>query len=193
MSKLILASKSPYRKELLNKLNIPFECIDPKFNEIPLKNIYINPKVLTQKLAIGKAKAVTEFIQDAVIIGSDQVCSINGKILGKTGCLKKSFEQLKMMQGKTHQLITSYCILAGDQEIVRTNITELEMRQLSDEQIKKYLSIDNPIDCAGSYKLELNGIGLMKNIKTEDHTAIIGIPLMQLGNDLEGVGFRLFV
>jgi len=191
MKEIILASKSPYRKELLQRLGIKFSCVDSDFDEDSLKNIISNPEELTQKLAISKAQSVLNTHKDAIVIGSDQVCYHNGNILGKTGSFDKSFEQLKSMQGSEHSLITSYCILSSDKQIVKTNITKLEMRELTDGQIKNYLSTDNPVDCAGSYKLELNGIGLMKNIETSDYTAIIGLPLIDLANELNNLGIMV--
>jgi len=188
MKEIILASKSVYRKQLLERLGIAFTCSESDFDETPLKKSIKDPVELTQKLAIAKAQKVQMLHNHAIIIGSDQVCYHNGKVLGKTGSIDKSFEQLKSMQGSTHELITSYCILFDGQEIVRTNITKLEMRKLSDLQIKNYLSSDNPVDCAGSYKLELNGISLMSNIETSDYTAIIGLPLVCLANDLNKIG-----
>ncbi|MBD64504.1 MAG: septum formation protein Maf [Halobacteriovoraceae bacterium] len=192
MKKLILASKSPYRKEILAKIGVPFECVSSGFDEDELKKTYSDPQVLTQKLAIGKAQAIEANFQGAVIIGSDQVCHVDGKILGKTGNIADSLEQLKLLQDRTHELVTSYCLLYQGEFKVRTNVTKLTMRKLSESQLKNYLSIDNPIDCAGSYKLELNGIGLMKKVETEDYTAIIGLPLVALTNDLEELGFSVF-
>ena len=112
-------------------------------------------------------------------------------ILGKTGSLDKSYEQLMKMQGQEHTLITSYCILSKDNEVIRTNITKLKMRSLNSLQVKNYLREDNPIDCAGSYKLELKGISLMEKIETSDHTAIVGLPLIMLGNDLSDLGHQI--
>ena len=191
MKEIILASKSPYRKELLQRLGIDFTCINSEYDESILKNKMKDPRELAQKLAIGKARNIQDHHKSSIIIGSDQVCCHDGIILGKTGSIAKSFEQLKSMQGSEHQLITSYCLLFDDQEIVRTNTTKLVMRSLTDQQIKNYLSADNPIDCAGSYKLELNGISLMSDIQTTDYTAIIGLPLIQLANDLNSIGVNI--
>lgn len=181
---LILASKSPYRKELLERLGLSFRCVDPQYDEAPLKKLISNPEKLTQELSIGKAQAVLKLNQNSVIIGSDQVCHIEGEILGKTGSYEKSILQLEKLSGKKHELITSYAIMNNEKTIIKTNITQLFMRKLTTYQIKNYLSADNPIDCAGSYKLELKGISLMEKIITEDYTAIIGLPLISLANEL---------
>jgi septum formation protein len=191
MKEIILASKSPYRKELLERLGIEFTCVNSSYDESILKKTIINPEDLTQKLATGKAKKVQENHKSSIIIGSDQVCYHDSMILGKTGSIEKSFHQLKSMQGSEHLLVTSYCILFEDKEIIRTVTTKLEMRSLTDLQINNYLRQDNPIDCAGSYKLELNGISLMKNIQTTDYTAIIGLPLIHLANDLIDIGVSI--
>ena len=191
MMRIILASKSPYRKELLKRLGIEFECVNSHLDENLLKSEIKDPVKLTQALALEKAKIVAKEYNDAVVIGSDQVAHLGQEILGKTGSYEGSIEQLLKLQGKNHELITSYAIIFKGKELVRTNKTTLTMRRLDISQIKKYLSNDNPIDCAGSYKLELNGISLFKNIETSDHTAIIGLPLIELGNDLNDLGISI--
>lgn len=188
MSKIILASQSPYRKELLQRLGVPFETSPSEFDEDKLKKNITDPLKLTQELARAKAKVVQEKFPDAIIVGSDQVCHLKGEILGKSGSIDKSFQQLSKLSGKMHELITSYAILHNDKEVIKTNTTRLYMRNLTNVQVKKYLRKDNPIDCAGSYKLELNGISLFKKIETDDHTAIIGLPLIELANDLINFG-----
>lgn len=191
MNRLILASSSPYKKELLSRLGIDFECIDSDVDEDLYKETTKDPLRLTQILAKKKAEAVYATRQDAVIIGADQVCCFQDMILGKTGSIEKSYEQLMLIQGQEHSLITSYCLLSQGTEVMRTNVTRLKMRPLTSEQIKSYLRLDNPIDCAGSYKLELKGISLMEEIDTTDHTAIVGLPLIMLGNDLNNYGFQV--
>ncbi len=188
---IILASKSPYRKQLLEQLGIEFKCVDSNFDEDGLKSSISDPIKLTQELARQKALAVAKHHPKALIIGSDQVCYFEGQILGKTGNLDLSLAQLKKMQGKSHQIITSYAIMNNYNATTHTNVTTLFMRQLSEKQIKKYLSADNPIDCAGSYKLEMKGISLFSKIKTEDHTAIIGLPLLSLADDLNKLGVQV--
>lgn len=190
MKKLILASKSPYRKELLERLGVPFETRASGFDEAPLKTQIKDPVELTQKLSIGKAKAANP-TSDELVIGSDQICYFQGQFLGKPGTLENAAKQLESLSGKEHQLITSYVILGVDTQIVRTNTTTLKMRQLNRDQIKNYLNADNPVDCAGAYKLELKGISLMQDIETTDHTAITGLPLLELARDLVELGYEI--
>ncbi|MAX67856.1 MAG: nucleoside triphosphate pyrophosphatase [Bacteriovoracaceae bacterium] len=191
MKRIILASNSPYRKALLERLGINFTCLNSNLDESILKEKIQDPQELTRQLALEKAKNIAKNHKEALVIGSDQVCHFKGQILGKTGNLEDSFKQLTYLQGHTHELITSYAIIDNNVEIVKTNITTLHMRELNDLQIKKYLSADNPIDCAGSYKLELNGISLFKKIETEDQTAIIGLPLLSLADDLISLGHTI--
>jgi septum formation protein len=191
MTRIILASKSPYRKQLLNRLGLEFDCIDSGLDESIIKAQISEPIELTQELSKEKARIIAKRQPEAIIIGSDQVCHFNGKILGKTGSYEGSLSQLMMLQGKKHQLVTSYVIITPSSEIVKTNITTLHMRNLNESQVKKYLSADNPIDCAGSYKLELNGISLFNKIETEDQTAIIGLPLISLSDDLISLGHSI--
>ena len=189
--KIILASASPYKKELLMRLGINFESIDSKIDEDFYKAQNKDPINLTQILATKKAEAIHQHHQDAVIIGADQICLFQGKILGKTHSIEKSYEQLMDMQSREHSLITSFCILSGSKKVIKTNTTILKMKSLTSAQIKNYLRKDNPIDCAGSYKLELKGISLMEKIETDDHTAIVGLPLIMLGNELTKLGFEV--
>lgn len=190
MAKIILASSSPYRKALLERLGITFDCVSPDVDEDKYKEKINNPVELAQTLAKLKAQAVFEKNKDCIVIGSDQLLSFEGKTYGKPKTATRAFEQLRKLSGKTHKLITSYCVLHPSGEHIETNITKLEMRELSDDLIKNYLSEDNPIDCAGSYKLELKGISLFKAIRTDDHTAIIGLPLLSLGTYLATLGIN---
>lgn len=191
MTKVILASKSPYRKQLLERLNFDFDCMNSDFDERPLKEKINDPYELTRQLSVAKARAIEKNYPTSIIIGSDQVCYFEGEILGKTGNYEKSLKQLAHMSGKEHELYTSYAIIFNGKQILHTNITKLKMKNLTELQLKKYLSTDNPIDCAGSYKLELKGISLMEEIDTVDETAIIGIPILSLSKDLSKLGITI--
>ena len=191
MKEIILASKSPYRKELLERLGIKFKCIPSDFDESELKKELKDPTELSQKLSFHKAQSLQKSHPESLIIGSDQVCYFKDKFLSKTGSKALSIKQLDRLQGSVHYLYTSYCILYENKKIHHTNVTRLSMKPLSLNQLKSYVETDNPIDCAGSYKLEKNGISLMNDIETTDSTAIVGLPLIQLSKDLEQFGIMI--
>ena len=191
MTRIILASGSKYRKELLERLGIDFECISPNIDEDKLKDTIKDPVELSKELSRLKAQEIFKDNQDALVIGSDQVCFYQGKILGKSGSIEKSYQTLSTLSGNEHILATAYTIMYEDQVLTNVNTTKLKMKKFDGEFIKKYLSLDNPIDCAGSYKLELYGIALFSKIETTDHTAIIGLPLIELSLDLEKLGISL--
>lgn len=188
---IILASSSPYRQELLRRLGVKFSAQAPDVDEDAYKKKIPDPHLLAQTLAKVKAQALQIQFPKAIVIGGDQLLSFEGEILGKAHTVKNAFTQLQRLSGKTHELITSMCVLHPDGEELSTITTKMSMRQLSDDAIKNYLISDNPIDCAGSYKLELKGIALFEKIDTPDHTAIIGLPLITLGNILTGLGVDL--
>jgi septum formation protein len=185
---IILASSSPYRKTLLEKLNLSFQSISPDIDEDSFKKNISDPILLAQKLAYEKANKIAQKYQNSIVIGSDQILTIDHKVLGKTNNIQKSLEQLQYLRGKTHQLITAVCVISPVKKIEFYDSTLLSMKELTDQQLKNYLSLDNPIDCAGSYKLEEKGIGLFSRIESKDHTAIIGLPLIELSLALEKLG-----
>jgi septum formation protein len=188
---LILASTSRYRGELLAQLKLPFEAIAPGVNEEEFKNGERSPQELARELAFRKAEAVFKRRPEALVIGSDQVCTLDGEILSKPGLVERAQEQLLKMQGKSHELITAVCLMLPDQVIQFENHTRLFMRPLTQEQIASYVAGDLPLDCAGSYKLESQGIKLFERIEMDDHTSIIGLPLIQLNNHLLSLGYPL--
>lgn len=188
--KLVLASTSRYRQELLKRLGIEFTAQAPSFDEEKHKDSRLAPQALAEKLAFGKAQSLA--CEGKVIIGGDQLVAFENQILGKSHSAEKAFEQLKKMQGKTHQLITAVCVFDGHISHSFTNITLMKMKSLSDLQIKKYIELDNPVDCAGSYKIELHGIGLFEAIETSDFTAIQGLPLIELSKILKNSGLDVF-
>lgn len=188
---LILASQSKYRQSLLSEAGFIFQALPPQVNEDSFKQQIDDPVQLTRKLAYEKAKSLNLHRQpNVVVVGSDQVGFIDGKRIDKPGDRKQNIQQLMSMAGKTHQLITSLCVLSEVGECYYTDITHMTMRALSEEQISEYVSMDNPMDCAGGYKLEKAGICLFESIKTEDHTAIIGLPMLGLTNILIKLGYK---
>jgi septum formation protein len=186
---LILASTSTYRSQLLSQLGWPFENVAPCVDEDMVKKTGMLPHELAHTLGMMKAQAVFIRYPDACVIGSDQVCHLEGEILGKPHTAQKAIEQLSFMQGKTHELITSVTVMNSERTESFTNITRLTMRELSLAEIESYVLFDKPLDCAGSYKLESRGIKLFSKIEMNDHTAIIGLPLVELTSTLLKLGY----
>lgn len=178
--KIILASSSKYRKQLLERLDIQFDCVSPNIDENTDPNI--SPKKNAVELSIKKAKEVAKTNPDSIIIASDQLCSLNGKILGKPGNFDNAFKQLKDSSGQKVKFYTGLCVLHQESEKMMTHCdtTTVYFRELADQQITQYLHKDKPYDCAGSFKAESLGICLFKKIKNTDPTALIGLPLIKL-------------
>ena len=188
---LILASTSKYRQQLLAQLGISFTAIAPDFNEDLLKDKGLAPAELSKELAKNKAISVFNHHPESCVIGSDQVCVVGNQILSKPKTTEKAIEQLLHLQGQSHELMTSVCLLFPGGQIQFTNQTSLTMRKLSEEEIIRYVKADQPLDCAGSYKLESLGIKLFESLSMTDHTAIIGLPLIELNNHLLRIGYNL--
>lgn len=189
---LILASTSPYRRELLARLRVSFECEAPGVDEGLVQRAGGTPIEIAEKLALLKAKAVAARHPGAIVIGGDQVAALGGTILGKPGSAERASEQLLLLQGQTHELVTAIVVIdqAG---LVRTytEVARLTMRPLGREEINRYVAADNPIDCAGSYKLESLGIALFDQIAAVDHTAIVGLPLLATARLLRECGLQV--
>jgi septum formation protein len=179
--KIILASSSPYRKKLMEQLNISFTQKNPTVDEEELKKkAPVSIPDLPLYLARQKAESLVGRSMKDITIGCDQMGLLKGQPLGKPGSKDKAVEQLKKMQGKTHQLITSIAVHCGGKWEFHTDVTHLHMKALTEEQIRKYIDLDNPVHSAGSYKIESLGLALFEDIETRDHTAIIGLPMMAL-------------
>ena len=188
---LILGSTSRYRKELLNRLRIPFETASPDVDETPHSNE--SPKDLALRLALAKARAVALKHPDAVVIGSDQVADLDGIPLGKPGNHTNAILQLQRMRGKTvifQTALSVVCIATGYE---RTDLAEVKVkfRDLSDAEIETYLRAEEPYDCAGSAKSEGLGIALLDAIDNDDPTALIGLPLIRTCQMLREAGVKL--
>lgn len=191
--RLILASQSPYRKALLENLGLSFISDRPLADEEELKMRGPTDLVeLTRFLSFHKANSLRAKYLDAVILGSDQLAEVDGQRLDKPGSHAKAFEQLQRMQGRSHRLITSLCVLAPTSTFTFTDITTLHMRKLSNSQIESYLIQDNPYDCAGSYKIERGGMALIERLETGDPSAIQGLPLISLTSALLQLGIPLW-
>jgi septum formation protein len=187
---LILASTSPYRRELLERLGVPFTCVPPACDEEALKRPELAPRALAELLARAKADSIAADRPDAVVIGSDQVCALDERVLGKPGSPEGARAQLAALSGREHRLITAVAVVHGPRALRHTEIAVLAMRPLSAGQIARYVDRDRPFDCAGSYKLERAGISLLERIECGDHTAITGLPLMTLARMLGEFGFE---
>jgi len=192
IAQIILASQSPYRKELLGRIVSPFISLAPDVDEEILKGQITNPKLLAQKLAALKCQDIFSHHQDSIVIGSDQVLEFEDVTLGKPGSHERALQQLQILQGKTHRLLTAVHIMAGTEVIHFMNETSLKMKSFSRPQLEQYLLADKPYDCAGSYKIESKGIGLFENIDCSDFTAIVGLPLIELSKALASLGWKEF-
>ncbi|MCB0415537.1 MAG: septum formation protein Maf [Bdellovibrionales bacterium] len=183
--KILLASSSPYRKLQLENLGLQFDQASPLFDEESLKNTGLAPQELVQLLAVKKAESLKTQYPDHIIIGSDQLLEFKGKIYGKPGSPDKALEQLRLLSGKTHSLMTSICALYKNEVKIHTDITQLQLKPLNKTQIHKYIELDNPLDCAGSYKIESKGLLLMQSIQSEDFSSIQGLPILKLFSFLD--------
>jgi septum formation protein len=186
---LILASTSPYRRALLERLGVPFRCRRPLIDEEVIKRENLPPQALAERLAVVKALSLRDAESEATIIGGDQVAVCAGQIFGKPGTLRLAEEQLRRLAGKSHQLITAVAVAHRGQVLTHTDITTLRMRQLSPSEIECYVAADRPVDCAGSYKIEERGIALFEAIDTHDPSAITGLPLIALAQILREFGY----
>src|SRR4051812_12326739 len=176
---IILASQSPYRKAQLENFGLKFRAVSPKVDEEQLKASGPQDLIeLTRFLAFQKATSLQKDFPDAVILGSDQLAEIDGERLDKPGSIERAEAQLARLQGRSHRLITSLSVVAPSATYTFTDITSLHMRELSAGEIKRYVQIDNPLDCAGSYKIERAGMGLIERLETQDPSAIQGLPLI---------------
>jgi len=188
---LVLGSTSRYRRELLSRLNVPFEVAAPDADETPLPGE--PPALLALRLALAKAQAVAAKFPQAVVIGSDQVADLHGQPLGKPGTHERAVVQLRQMRGQTVIFQTALAVVCLETGFAEQDIAEVRVvfRELSDEEIEKYLRIEQPYDCAGSAKSEGLGIALLERIDNDDPTALIGLPLIRTARMIRAAGVRL--
>ena len=196
LPRLILASSSKYRKDLLSRLHLPFDVVVPNIDETPRTGEA--PEETAIRLAQEKAAAIASSAPDALIIGSDQVATLNGKQIGKPGSHENAFRQLQEMRGHRVVFHTALCLWDGrakDSRLVAQveNIqTFVTFRDLPDEELDAYLRIEQPYDCAGSAKNEGLGITLIEKIESSDPTALTGLPLIALTSMLRRAGVPFF-
>ncbi|MDH5484636.1 MAG: Maf family nucleotide pyrophosphatase [Gammaproteobacteria bacterium] len=186
--KLVLASTSPFRKQLLDRLNLPYETDSPDIDESPLDEESIEEMVV--RLAIGKARAVAERHPDALIIGSDQSAVLNGEVLTKPGGYDRAFQQLKQASGQRIVFETGLCLLNSQSGSIQTACVPYTVvfKNLTDQQIDNYLKQEQPYNCAGSFKSEALGIALFDHFEGTDPNALIGLPLIKLVDMLNKEG-----
>jgi len=188
---LVLGSTSVYRRELLQRLRLPFEVVRPEVDETP--HPHEAPAALAQRLAMAKARAVALQHLPAVVIGSDQVADLNGEPLGKPGSHERAVLQLQRMRSQTvifQTAVAVVCMETGfaDQALVQVKV---RFRTYSDDAIEAYLRAETPYDCAGSAKSEGLGIALLEQIDNQDPTALVGLPLIETCRLLRAAGIPL--
>ena len=188
---IILASSSPFRKELLERLNLPFECYSPEIDESLQAGERAEAYVC--RLARQKALAISNKFPDAVIIGSDQCALLEDQILGKPGDHNNALKQLKAAQGKSVIFHTGLCVMQASTRFSETDniLFQVKFRYLSDQQLGHYLDVEQPYQCAGSFKSEGYGATLFEYMRGDDPTALIGLPLIRLVNMLENAGIKV--
>jgi len=188
---VVLGSTSRYRRELLSRLNLPFEVAAPEVDETPQPGEA--PRELALRLALAKARAVAARHPEAVVIGSDQVADLAGQALGKPGEHARAVQQLRQMRGQTVVFQTALavvCLATGFEQVDLAPV-RVRFRDLSDEEIEHYLQTEKPYDCAGSAKSEGLGIALLDAIENDDPTALVGLPLIRTARMLRAAGVKL--
>lgn len=183
---LVLASTSPYRQQLLERLGLPFRVQAPLVDEAPLPGE--GPAELVARLALAKAGAVAATAPGALVIGSDQVAVLDGVVMGKPGGHEGARAQLERASGRTVEFLTGLALVRGDWQRVAVVPFRVRFRELEGERIRRYLERERPYDCAGSFKSEGLGIALFRGMEGEDPTALVGLPLIRLVSLLEEAG-----
>lgn len=188
---LILGSTSVYRRELLQRLRLPFEVVAPDVDETPQAGE--RPPELARRLALAKAHAVAQRHPAALVIGSDQVADLGGEPIGKPGTHARAVEQLRRMRGRTvifQTAVAVVCLETGFEQLDMAPV-RVRFRDVSDAEIENYLRAETPYDCAGSAKSEGLGIALLASIESDDPTALVGLPLIRTTRMLRAAGLPL--
>ena len=188
---LVLASSSPYRRALLERLRLPYLAVSPDLDERPLAGEA--PRATALRLAEAKASAVAAVRTDALVIGSDQVATLDGQAIGKPGHHAAALAQLLSMSGRTVLFHTAVCLVDARSRRARVDEvpTVVEFRHFSEAEAGRYLLADTPYDCAGSAKIESLGIALVERVQSNDPTALIGLPLIALASMLRQEGIAV--
>jgi septum formation protein len=192
---LVLGSTSRYRRELLERLHVPFDVDSPDVDETPLSGE--TPRALALRLALAKARAVAQRHPQAVVIGSDQVADLHGESLGKPGTHERAVEQLRRMRGQTVVFQTAIAVVCAATGFEQIELAPVSVRfrsledGLDDNEIEHYLRAEQPYDCAGAAKSEGLGIALLQQIDNDDPTALVGLPLIRTCRMIRAAGVRL--
>ncbi len=187
---LVLASTSAYRKLLLERLQLPFTTASPKVDEMPRAGE--SPRALAQRLATAKSEAVAQAHPNACVIGSDQVAECDDQILGKPGTVETAWAQLSICSGRIvnfHTAVRVTCQATGFSEL-HVDLTRVKFRVLESAEIERYVELDQPLDCAGSFRSEGLGITLFEHLECEDPTGLIGLPLIWVAGALRRCGLN---
>ena len=189
MPPIVLASTSPYRRQLLQRLRLPFSVLSPQVDEQALPGE--SPHETACRLALAKAKAIAAVQPAAIVIGSDQVADVDGEALSKPGTHEAALAQLARMQGREVVFHTAVAVIGPDgRQQVDDVPTAVRFRRLPVEQLDAYLQAEKPYDCAGAAKIEALGITLLESVRSDDPTALIGLPLIRLTSMLAACGVR---
>lgn len=191
MPNLVLASSSPYRRTLLERLGLPFACAAPHIDETARPGE--KPQQLTQRLALAKARALAERFPTHLIIGSDQVLLLDGEPVSKPGTHLAALQQLRRCSGRTVRFTTGLCLLntaTGNHQLCSEPF-DVVFRELDDDSIERYLRREQPYDCAGSFRMEGLGISLFRALRGDDPNSLIGLPLIKLCDMLRNEGISL--
>lgn len=188
---LVLGSTSRYRRELLQRLGLPFDVAAPGVDETPLPGE--TPAALAQRLALAKARAVAAVHPEAIVIGSDQVADLHGEPLGKPGDHARATAQLRRMRGQEVIFQTALAVVCQATGFARADLApvRVQFRDLSDDEIERYLRAEEPYDCAGSAKSEGLGIALLDAIHSDDPSALVGLPLIRTCQLLRAAGLQV--
>ena len=187
---LVLASTSPGRRALVDRLRVPYEVLAPEVDEDGL--VGPDPATTSVRRAIAKALDVAARRPEAHVLGADQVVDLDGEVLGKPGSKERAHAQLARLAGRTHRLVTSLALVApGGTPEVRSEVAHLTMRALDAGEIGRYVDLDAPEGCAGSYRIEGLGISLFERVEAADWTGIVGLPLLTTAAMLRRAGWDL--
>jgi len=188
MPRLVLASGSPYRKRLLARLDLPFECVASAIDETRLPGE--SPETMVRRLSEAKAHALAQCFPEALIIGSDQAGTVDGRILGKPGSIERACEQLRSVSGRELSFLTGLCVLDTASGRSRSSVEScvVRLKVLSDASIRDYVERERPLDCAGSFRIEGLGVALFRSVSLDDPAVLEGLPLIRLVEFLEHFG-----